>query len=134
MKKILIVDDDEDDKNLLCDAILNVSSSAYCIWVSDGAHALRLITDPGFNPPDIIFLDFNMPTINGMECLDKIRNQRQYQAVPVIVYTTSKMAPKQFDSSFPGPTVVLCRPDQTADLTKALQEIFRSQHHLLSDL
>ena len=68
MRKILIVDDDEDDKDFLCEAIQNIDDSAYCIWVSDGLHALRLINDGSFNPPDYIFLDLNMPKIGGIQC------------------------------------------------------------------
>src|SRR5918993_4673262 len=131
MKKILIVDDDEDDKDFLCEAIQNIDNSAYCIWVSDGLHALRLINDDSFNPPDFIFLDLNMPKIGGIQCLDKIRKLRQYETVPVIIYTTSKISLEQFNLPTLGPISVLSKPTRIAELSKAVDEIFRSQETIV---
>jgi len=133
MKKILIVDDDEDDKDFLCEAIQNIDKSAYCIWVSDGLHALRLINDASFNPPDFIFLDLNMPKIGGIQCLDKIRKLEQYQSIPVIIYTTSKISTEQFNLPALGPISVLSKPTRIAELSQAVGEIFQSQHPMVND-
>jgi CheY-like chemotaxis protein len=133
MRKILIVDDDEDDKDFLCEAIQNIDDSAYCIWVSDGLHALRLINDGSFNPPDYIFLDLNMPKIGGIQCLNKIRKLRQYESIPVIIYTTSKISPEQFDLHSLGPIAVLSKPTRISELTKAVDDIFKSTHSELND-
>jgi DNA-binding response OmpR family regulator len=133
MKKILIVDDDEDDKDFLCEAIQNIDSSAYCIWVSDGLHALRLINDDSFNPPDFIFLDLNMPKIGGIQCLNKIRKLHNYEGVPVIIYTTSKISTDQFDLPELGPISILSKPTRIAELSKAVEEIFRSQYTVVNN-
>jgi len=130
MKKILIVDDDEDDKDFLCEAIQNIDSSAQCIWVSDGLHALRLINDENFNPPDFIFLDLNMPKIGGIQCLHKLRKLSNYKTIPVIIYTTSKLSSEQFDLNHLGPIQFLCKPTRIAELSAAVDEIFRSQNYL----
>ena len=133
MRKILIVDDDEDDKDFLCEAIQKVDNSASCIWVSDGHHALRLINDESFNPPDFIFLDLHMPKIGGIQCLDKIRSLREYNRVPVIIYTMSKISIEQFDLEALGPISVLTKPTRIAELTKAVDEIFRSQQPFIKN-
>jgi len=39
--------------------------------------------------PDYIFLDINMPVMNGKECLEKIKDEPLLRDIPVIVYTTS---------------------------------------------
>ena len=133
MKKILIVDDDEDDKDFLCEAIQHIDRSAYCIWVSDGVHALRLINDPGFIPPDFIFLDLSMPKVGGIQCLDNIRKLTQYRNIPVIIYTTLPNAIDQLDISSFGPTSVLSKPTRIGDLIKSVEEIFSGQHRMVSD-
>ena len=128
MKKILIVDDDEDDKDFLCEAIQKIDNSAQCIWVSDGLHALRLINDESFNPPDFVFLDLNMPKIGGIQCLHTLRKLKNYKNIPVIIYTTSNLLPEQFDLSSLGPIGLLCKPTRIAELCVAVDEIFSSQY------
>jgi DNA-binding response OmpR family regulator len=132
MKKILIVDDDEDDKDFLCEAIQNIDNSAQCIWVSDGLHALRLINDSSFNPPDFIFLDLNMPKVGGIQCLHKIRKLHNYEGVPVIIYTTSNISTEHFNLNSLGPISVLSKPTRIGELSSAVAEIFRSQKSLVN--
>jgi len=132
MKKILIVDDDEDDKDFLCEAILTFDKSANCIWVSDGLHALRLINDASFNPPDFIFLDLNMPKMGGIQCLHKIRKLEHYETVPVIIYTTSDISPNQLDLQSLGPISVLPKPTRIAELSSAVSEIFSAQRSVFN--
>lgn len=131
MRKILIIDDDEDDKDFLCEAIQVVDPSAQCIWVSDGHHALKLIHDESFNPPDCIFMDLHMPKIGGIQCLDRIRKLQNYHSVPVIIYTTSNLSSGQYDLNALRPVSVLTKPTRIADLTTAVDKIFRSEYALV---
>ncbi len=39
--------------------------------------------------PDVILLDLNMPFINGKECLKVLRQNPQYNKVPILIYSTS---------------------------------------------
>jgi CheY-like chemotaxis protein len=133
MKKILIVDDDEDDKEFLCEAIQKIDTSAYCICVSDGLHALRLINDDSFNPPDFIFLDLNMPKIGGIQCLNTIRKLPNYEAIPVVIYTTSNISSDQFNLPDLGPISILSKPTRIAELSKAVDDIFHSQARFVKD-
>lgn len=41
-------------------------------------------------PPDLIFLDLNMPVMNVYECLAFIKNAERYKDIPVVIFTTSK--------------------------------------------
>lgn len=127
MKKILIVDDDEDDKDFLCEAIHGIDRSAHCICVSDGLHALRLINDESFIPPDYIFLDLNMPKMGGIQCLQKIRRLPGYESVPVVIYSSSELLTSQFDLSKSGPVKSLVKPGRMSELNDSLQEIFKDR-------
>lgn len=49
---------------------------------------MKLNLDP-HNPPDYIFLDLNMPRMNGIECLREIRTMAHLQKTAVIMYSTS---------------------------------------------
>jgi CheY-like chemotaxis protein len=39
--------------------------------------------------PDFIFIDINMP-LNGLDCLEKLKEDELLKSIPVIIYTTSK--------------------------------------------
>jgi CheY-like chemotaxis protein len=82
-----MVDDDEDDQMLFKEALKQVSGSVRCDTAINGADALeKLKLIP---PPDMIFLDLNMPVMNGFECLMALKKEQFYQDIPVIIYTTA---------------------------------------------
>lgn len=85
--RILVVDDDLDDQVLLCDAIHQVQADSDCSIANNGMEALSKVeTRPLF---DIIFLDLNMPIMNGYETLRILKNDRRFQNIPVVVVSTS---------------------------------------------
>jgi len=87
---ILLVDDDEDDRELFVEATKEVDNTITCLSASDGMEALVFLRDDQHEVPDFIFLDLRMPGITGEECLIEIKKEPRLAAVPVIVYTTSR--------------------------------------------
>jgi CheY-like chemotaxis protein len=83
---ILCVDDDQDELDIFCDAVRDISSSIVCIPALDGEAALRILK---VLIPDIIFLDVNMPRMGGKECLIEIKKDPLLKDVPIIIYSTS---------------------------------------------
>ena len=86
---IMIVDDDDDDREFFCEAIDKIDSSIHCVTIENGEKALLYLKDEKKVMPDLIFLDLNMPKINGKECLIQIKNIDHLKQIPVIIYTTS---------------------------------------------
>jgi DNA-binding NtrC family response regulator len=82
--RILFVDDDNDDYILFSDIVKELKPDAKVIYVQDSCDIEEFLKPP---LPDIIFLDFNMPKIDGMECLKKIRANKAFDKIPVIVYS-----------------------------------------------
>ena len=39
--------------------------------------------------PDYVFLDINMPTMDGKACLKNLKRDQRFKSIPVIIYTTS---------------------------------------------
>lgn len=87
--KLLIVDDDEDDRYLFSRALKNVGVSFSLISAENATEALNLLRNDLPSTPDIIFLDINMPGMDGIECLAEIKRIRGLEAVKVIMLTTS---------------------------------------------
>jgi CheY-like chemotaxis protein len=85
--KIFYADDDADEIEFFCEAVKSVDASVECITACDGGKALHLLEK--ITTPDVIFLDMNMPVVNGADCLSKIKNNPRLKHVPVIIYSSS---------------------------------------------
>ncbi|WP_126247846.1 response regulator [Chitinophaga rhizosphaerae] len=87
---ILIVDDDQDDKDFITDTILKQAPNANVQGLESGAEALDYfsIVSP-MNFPDLIILDYNMPRMNGLETLDKIASVEMIRSIPIAVVSTA---------------------------------------------
>jgi CheY-like chemotaxis protein len=86
-KRILLVDDDADDQLYFKDAINELNNSLQCEIANNGHEALQQMKTPP--PPDLIFLDLNMPVMNGYECLARLKKEEEYKHIPVVIFTTS---------------------------------------------
>jgi CheY-like chemotaxis protein len=86
--RFLLIDDDTDDRELFSEALATVDPIIICDQATDGAEALIRLGDKAMTP-DLIFLDINMPVMNGWQFLSKLKAQDAYRHIPVIVYSTS---------------------------------------------
>ena len=85
---ILYVDDDFDDIEIFCDAVRSVNPTATCFIARDGLEALTLL-EKMEQKPDYIFLDINMPVMNGKHCLMELKSRPDLCHIPVFMYSTS---------------------------------------------
>lgn len=95
-KTILLADDDNDDAEIFKEALQNVDPTIVFYRFDTGAGVFGYLADAGNARPDIIFLDLNMPEMNGWQCLAKLKNVKEYADIPVIIYTTSSN-PRDFE-------------------------------------
>ncbi|MBW8201123.1 response regulator [Flagellimonas abyssi] len=85
---IFLADDDEDDRLFFSEALKEIPLSIETSTFADGVCLMEnLYSDEKL--PDVIFLDLNMPMMNGFECLSDIRNDEKFKNIPVIIYSTS---------------------------------------------
>jgi len=89
IKKILLIDDDPDDRFIFSEVLKRIDKKVECTYAIDGEEALKLLRDDKNPSPDIIFLDLNMPRMSGKQCLAEIRRLNGYSRVPIIILTTS---------------------------------------------
>ncbi len=87
-RTVVLVDDDLDDHEVFRSACSVVDPTIEVTGFESGEHALRSLAR--FETlPDMIFLDLNMPRLNGIEVLEAVKAMEKLKSVPVIVYTTS---------------------------------------------
>lgn len=85
---IMLVDDDEDDRDIFREALSIVRPECELRIAHDGEHALTRLQEE--TPlPDYIFLDVNMPKMDGREFLRQVKSHPVFHEVPVVIYSTS---------------------------------------------
>jgi CheY-like chemotaxis protein len=90
---ILNVDDDSDDRQILLEALKQVDPRIELREAKDGVEALNILAD-GLLVKDLncIFIDINMPLMDGIVLLALIKGDQRLSKIPVYIYTTSDNA------------------------------------------
>ncbi len=93
--KLLLIEDNVADVALM-EAVLEEVEIAQPIElkvVKDGESAMltfeRLSRESASSHPDLILLDYNLPRINGLEILKKLKHSPVLRSIPVVVFSTS---------------------------------------------
>lgn len=87
---ILVVDDSEEARDII-DATLGSAGYKDVCFASSGPEAMRLLGlngNPGIEGMDLILLDIVMPGMDGIEACARIRADRRYIDIPIIMVTT----------------------------------------------
>jgi DNA-binding response OmpR family regulator len=121
-ERILLIDDDPDDQLFFRDAIQVVQPGLQCEVTSNCNEAFKHLELPP--PPDFIFMDLNIPIMNGFECLVYLKNQTTYKDIPVIIFTTSKNLNDISKTRQLGAKWFMTKPDDFKVLCKKLRKVF----------
>lgn len=70
------------------DALKEVDSLLHCSVANDGEEALTLLNGDALLKPDLIFIDMNMPKLNGKQVLQALKFSGSLSDVPVVMYST----------------------------------------------
>jgi CheY-like chemotaxis protein len=98
--RILLADDDEDDRLFFQEAVADSAINAEYSVVESGLQLIDFLSDVQVSSaPDVIFLDINMPGMDGKDCLREIRKQAQFADTPVIMLSTSTRV-KDIDETY----------------------------------
>src|SRR3982074_1214941 len=127
----MMVDDDEDDQDIFFEALREVDSSIHCTMVKTGEEALEMLQRSQSKLPDFIFLDLNMPRMNGKQCVKQIRKEERLANIPVIIYSTSKLVDDIRECKKLDSVHFLTKPNSIGDLSKALQLILEQKWQMI---
>lgn len=122
-EKILLIDDDEDDQLFFQQAIQALNPIISCEVAEDGLSGLDLLKT-GFLP-DLIFLDLNMPSMNGFDFLQHFMQELHWQKIPVVIFTTSSQQRDIDRSRELGARAYMTKPNSVQELHSQLESILR---------
>jgi CheY-like chemotaxis protein len=86
---ILLVDDDEDDVEMFQEALKVITKPVNLAIAHNGIEALEVLSSSDEKLPTLIFMDLNMPLMDGLKCLEAIRANEKFSSIPVLMHTTS---------------------------------------------
>jgi CheY-like chemotaxis protein len=100
--RITVIEDNVPDIVLLEHALEKAGLSFELLSIEDGVKALAYLRETSVNRPDLVLLDLNLPLIDGLELLECLCRQPDFEQVPVIVWSSAQ-SPRDLDavSAFP---------------------------------
>jgi CheY-like chemotaxis protein len=121
-RQILIVDDDNGDIALFCEAMAEIDPGAVCHVANDCGEALEKLRDGSDVAPDLVFLDLNMPGMDGRACLRELKGDERSRDIPIIVYTTSSHVRDRVETLMLGAAYFLNKANSFPKMRKGIAE------------
>lgn len=120
---ILIADDDEDDRIFFKDALNEIKVKTTLALVNDGSQLMKYLNNPENRLPDVVFLDLNMPLLNGMECLTEIRKNIRFRDLAIAIYSTSSSDENVEEAFVLGANIYIKKPNDFLVLKLILEHV-----------
>ena len=121
MKKIFLADDDADDAEIFLEALHRACPTVSFKRFEHGKKLLEHLHANKTQLPDIIFLDLNMPRMNGREFLSKFKKEKIYRDIPVIIWTTSAAQKDIDETTALGASYYLIKPNRFEELCNQIK-------------
>src|SRR5579862_1174956 len=122
-KRALIVDDSKSARLFLARVLEN-----YDIDVDSAENAEAAIDYLGSNRPDVIFMDHQMPGMDGLQAVQAIKNDPRTATIPIMMYTSQEGELYLGQARALGAVGVLPKQIKPTDVSKVLYQL-----HLLAD-
>ena len=122
-----LIDDDVDDQEIFYLALKEVNAAVNCSCANDAIQALEKLRNDLTFTPQCIFLDMNMPRIDGKQCLQSIKEIQRLKDVPVFMYSTYADAKIIGEAKQMGASDFIIKPASIPLLVQVLTELF-TQH------
>jgi CheY-like chemotaxis protein len=123
LKPILLVEDDRVDIMTFKRSLNDLGVKNEVVHAANGEEALVYLKSGEDNRPCFIFLDLNMPRMNGLEFLKEIKADEQLKKIPVVVLTTSDNEKDIVESFELGVAGYMVKPADYSKFVEAIRTI-----------
>ncbi|NOT76185.1 MAG: response regulator [Cyclobacteriaceae bacterium] len=125
MRQCFLIDDDEDDQELFAMALKSVDNHIQLITASNGAEAISLLNSNTDLKPDFIFIDVNMPKMNGVECLKGIMTIDRLKTSTKFMFSTSAGPSVVNECKLIGADDFIVKPGSLSQLKQTLEKAIK---------
>jgi CheY-like chemotaxis protein len=123
LTRIFLADDDEDDCILFQDALNEIGRKTELVISKDGVELMNTLNEMVPPPPQVLFLDLNMPRKSGFECLKEMKEGEKFKDIPVVVFSTSRDK-SYIDKTFQdGANFYALKPSSFAALKQLIEQV-----------
>jgi CheY-like chemotaxis protein len=129
---ILLVEDDHVDAITIIRVLKELNITNPISITRNGEEALKFLKNENNRKPHIIFLDLNMPKMNGIEFLSIMKKDENLKRIPIVVITTSKEEQDIINSFNHGVAGYMIKPVDFKQFLKVIKTI--DQYWTLSEL
>ena len=120
IKNILLIDDDIDDCTIFESALKEISSIIKFASLNACKDILLYLDDCS---TDLIFLDINLPKVDGFNCLKELQNSAKHCRIPIVMYSSSNN-PKEINAAYGfGASLYFKKPTGYNDMVDSLSSI-----------
>jgi len=118
----MLIDDDEDDREIFISVIESIAPAISCSIAINGKDALDTLGALNFLP-DMIFLDLNMPLMDGKQFLKEIKQRTMLKDIPIVVLSTSSDKETVHLIRTLGAQDFITKPDKYSDWEEVLKKL-----------
>jgi CheY-like chemotaxis protein len=127
----LLIDNDEEDQEIFSMALKEADASIQCVFASDGPSALRKLNGDHSFIPSLIFIDMNMPLMNGTRCLREIKRLDHLKEAHIFIYSTATDPAAIAEVKELGAHDFIAKPPSFSGLVEILSQLLQTQiNHL----
>jgi CheY-like chemotaxis protein len=123
---VLLIDDDPDDHLFFEMALSEIEYDVDFRFAENAIKGLDMLANSEFNP-DFIFVDMNMPKMNGLEFLAKIKETERLIHVPVYMYSTTTDESIAKTCIQLGAAGLIKKQTSISAIKEKLQDVFESK-------
>jgi|SRR5688572_8821019 CheY-like chemotaxis protein len=121
---LMLVDDDEDDRDIFLSVVESISPNIVCAIATNGRDALIKLGDAK-TLPEKIFLDLNMPLMDGRQFLQEIKKDNGLKEIPIVILSTSSDKETIALTKQLGAEAFITKPDKYSGWQDTLKEHIR---------
>jgi CheY-like chemotaxis protein len=127
MIQCLIVDDDVEDQEVFLLCIKQTLENVVCLTANSGIEALSMFGNGSQYAPHYVFIDVNMPKMNGIDCLRNLREFEHLRDTKIFMYsTTSDNAVVNLSKEL-GAHDFIVKPSKILEIKNKLSELLIAQ-------
>jgi len=86
---IVMIDDDEDDHEFFEIALSEINKPVKCLYFPDFKHAIEHFSKDDANAPRLVFIDINLPSVSGPECLIELQKLSEFDHPCIVIHSAT---------------------------------------------